>query len=135
MNRNRVKILIYAIIIILSLIVFLIPTEAKAKNDFEIKLAKGIVNPDDYEPSDLTEGDTTVITTKASKITSTIGVIGIIVSVVTLILIGVKFMTGSIEEKAEYKKSMIPYLIGVFIFLTITQLLNIVVKIIEGTDI
>ncbi len=135
MNRNRVKIFIYAIIIILSLIVFLIPTEAKAKNNFEIKLAKGIVNPDDYEPSDLTEGDTTVITTKASKITSTIGVIGIIVSVVTLILIGIKFMTGSIEEKAEYKKSMIPYLIGVFIFLTITQLLNIVVKIIEGTDI
>lgn len=135
MNRNRVKIFIYAIIIILSLIVFLIPTEVKAKNDFEIKLAKGIVNPDDYEPSDLTEGDTTVITTKASKITSTIGVIGIIVSVVTLILIGIKFMTGSIEEKAEYKKSMIPYLIGVFIFLTITQLLNIVVKIIEGTDI
>ena len=135
MNRNRVKIFIYAIIIILSLIVFLIPTEAKAKNDFEIKLAKGIVNPNDYKPSDLTEGDTTVITTKASKITSTIGVIGIIVSVVTLILIGVKFMTGSIEEKAEYKKSMIPYLIGVFIFLTITQLLNIIVKIIEGTDI
>lgn len=135
MNKNKVKIFIYAIIIILSLIVFLIPTEAKAKNDFEIKLAKGIVNPDDYEPSDLTEGDTTVITTKASKITSTIGVIGIIVSVVTLILIGIKFMTGSIEEKAEYKKSMIPYLIGVFIFLTITQLLNIVVKIIEGTDI
>lgn len=135
MNKNKVKIFIYAIIIILSLIVFLIPTEAKAKNDFEIKLSKGIVNPDDYEPSDLTEGDTTVITTKASKITSTIGVIGIIVSVVTLILIGIKFMTGSIEEKAEYKKSMIPYLIGVFIFLTITQLLNIVVKIIEGTDI
>ena len=135
MNRNRVKIFIYAIIIILSLIVFLIPTEAKAKNDFEIKLAKGIVNPNDYKPSDLTEGDTTVITTKASKITSTIGVIGIIVSVVTLILIGIKFMTGSIEEKAEYKKSMIPYLIGVFIFLTITQLLNIIVKIIDGTDI
>lgn len=135
MNRNRVKIFIYAIIIILSLIVFLIPTEAKAKNNFEIKLAKGIVNPNDYDPPDLTEGDTTVITTKASKITSTIGVIGIIVSVVTLILIGVKFMTGSIEEKAEYKKSMIPYLIGVFIFLTITQLLNIIVKIIEGTDI
>lgn len=44
-------------------------------------------------------------------------VIGIIASVAILIVLGIKYMMGSAEEKAEYKKTMIPYLIGaVFIF-------------------
>ncbi len=38
--------------------------------------------------------------------------IGTIVAVAILIVIGIKYMMGSAEEKAEYKKVMIPYLIG-----------------------
>ena len=34
-----------------------------------------------------------------------------------MILLGVKYMLGSVEEKAEYKKSLFPYMIGaVFVF-------------------
>ena len=44
-------------------------------------------------------------------------VIGIIAAVAILIVLGIKYMMGSAEEKAEYKKTMIPYIIGaVFIF-------------------
>lgn len=39
--------------------------------------------------------------------------IGIGISVVVLVVIGIKFMLGSAEERAEYKSSMVPYLIGV----------------------
>ena len=39
-------------------------------------------------------------------------VIGIIASVAIMIVLGIKYMMGSAEEKAEYKKTMIPYLIG-----------------------
>jgi type IV secretory pathway VirB2 component (pilin) len=47
-----------------------------------------------------------------------ISTIGSIISVVALVVIGIKYMIGSIDEKAEYKKSLLPYVIGcVMIFL------------------
>ncbi len=41
-----------------------------------------------------------------------ISTLGIIVAVVVLLILGIKYMVGSASEKAEYKKTMIPYLIG-----------------------
>lgn len=39
-------------------------------------------------------------------------VIGTVISVIVLIILGLKYMLGSIEERAEYKKTMMPYIIG-----------------------
>ena len=38
--------------------------------------------------------------------------IGIVVSVIVLIILGLKYMVGSVEEKATYKKTLLPYVIG-----------------------
>lgn len=38
--------------------------------------------------------------------------IGAVVSVVVLIILGLKYMMGSVEERADYKKTMMPYIIG-----------------------
>jgi len=38
--------------------------------------------------------------------------VGITFAVVILALLGIKYMFGSIEKKAEYKKSMMPYVVG-----------------------
>lgn len=46
------------------------------------------------------------------KVLSAVTTAGIVLSVVMLAVLGVKYMMGSAEEKAEYKKSMMPYLIG-----------------------
>lgn len=47
--------------------------------------------------------------------------VGIVLSVVILVILGIKYMMGSAEEKADYKKTMIPYLVGaIFIFLAPT---------------
>lgn len=46
------------------------------------------------------------------KIFSAIRTAGVVLSVVMLAVLGVKYMMGSAEEKSEYKKSMMPYLIG-----------------------
>lgn len=43
------------------------------------------------------------------KIVSTIGSV---ISVIVLIVLGIKYMMGSAEEKAEYKKTLMPYVIG-----------------------
>lgn len=68
----------------------------------------------------LTPGEITPKPTDADKqiqnigqqVLSAITTAGIVLSVVMLAVLGVKYMMGSAEEKAEYKKSMMPYLIG-----------------------
>ena len=68
----------------------------------------------------LTPGDVSVKSTSADnqiksigeQILSAVTTAGIVLSVVMLAVLGVKYMMGSAEEKAEYKKSMMPYLIG-----------------------
>ena len=46
------------------------------------------------------------------RILSAVTTAGIVLSVIMLAVLGVKYMMGSAEEKAEYKKSMMPYLVG-----------------------
>lgn len=46
------------------------------------------------------------------KILSAITTTGIVLSVIVLSVIGIKYMLGSAEEKAEYKKTLMPYLVG-----------------------
>ena len=38
--------------------------------------------------------------------------VGMLVSVGILMVLGIKYMMGSAEEKASYKKTMMPYLVG-----------------------
>lgn len=51
------------------------------------------------------------------KLVTVVSVIGSFVSVLTLIALGIKYLLGSVEEKASYKKSLMPYVIGaLFVF-------------------
>ena len=46
-----------------------------------------------------------------------LSIMGSALSIICMIILGVKYMTGSVEEKAEYKKTLLPYIIGaVFVF-------------------
>lgn len=49
-------------------------------------------------------------------------VVGIICSVGTLMVIGIKYMMGSIEEKAEYKKTIWIYILGAVLVFGISTL-------------
>ena len=41
--------------------------------------------------------------------------IGMVASVIVLVVLGIKYMMGSVEEKASYKKTLMPYFIGAFL--------------------
>lgn len=58
------------------------------------------------------DADTSGIEGVGSNIVSIVTTIGIIVAVIVLLILGIKYMMGSASEKAEYKKTMIPYLVG-----------------------
>ena len=46
-----------------------------------------------------------------------ISIVGSGISIIALIILGIKYMLGSLEEKANYKKTLLPYLIGaIFVF-------------------
>lgn len=68
------------------------------------------INTEDFKPGNLTSGN--VVSDMGNMIIGVIQVIGIIISVIMLMVLGIKYMVGSVEEKANYKKSMIPYLVG-----------------------
>ena len=89
-----------------------------------------VIDPNDFKPTEMDDSTSQSIIDKGAIIVNVIRTIGIIVTVVSLMLIGIKYMTGSIEEKADYKKSMIPYLIGVFMFFALTQVLSIIIQIV-----
>ena len=55
-----------------------------------------------------------------------IRVVGTIVSVGMLIVLGIKYMMGSAEERAEYKKTLFPYLIGAVLIFAATTLADMV---------
>ncbi|MBR3163167.1 MAG: TrbC/VirB2 family protein [Clostridia bacterium] len=68
------------------------------------------ITPKDVTPS-ATQADND-IQAFGGKILSAITTTGIVLSVIVLAVIGIKYMLGSAEEKAEYKKTLMPYIVG-----------------------
>ena len=112
MNKlKKIKILILTIFIITIMFSF-----------FNIiSNAAGVsINVNDYKPSNLIEDTETI--SFANKIIGLFQAVGNIVSVLALVLIGIKYMMGSIEEKAEYKETMIYYIIGAILVFAISNI-------------
>ena len=83
---------------------------------FSFTIISNAVTDSESIVTTITEGgsntNTSGIQNVGANIVSIITTIGIIVAVVVLLILGIKYMMGSASEKAEYKKTMIPYLVG-----------------------
>ena len=119
MIKNN-KLVIIAIVFLI-LILFAIPT-------YSIATVNPIENPENYEPGGISSTDSDKIVNRVNPILGTITVIGIVISAITLTVLGIKYMIGSVEEKAEYKKSMIPYIIGVVLLLAASTAVGLIAK-------
>jgi len=95
-NRNRMKKIVKSSLLITILnLIFMIRSCAFSVTDMT---GTKISN------SNLTDTGNGIITV--------LTVIGTVISVIVLIILGLKYMMGSVEERAEYKKTMMPYVIG-----------------------
>lgn len=65
-----------------------------------------------------------------NSIIGTITVIASIISVIALIVLGIKYMLGSVEERAEYKKVLWPYFIGAIMVFGITNIINLIINLV-----
>ncbi len=116
-KRNRIVkifcgILVASILLFTANVVFANPT--------------GPINPSELTG---TFEQTSGITTLGQQIIGIITTVGIVVSVVVLVVLGIKYMIGSAEEKAEYKKTMIPYIIGAILVFAASAIASIVMGI------
>ena len=48
--------------------------------------------------------------------------IAAVIAVIIIAILGIKFMIGSTEERAEYKKSFLPLIIGIIVVLSATTI-------------
>lgn len=91
-------------------------TSAKSTSSKKDQTSSGgstsTIDPSDYKPDELSNVETELIFNKTGIILAAIRNISIVTSVIVLMVIGVKYILGSVEEKASYKETMVPYIIG-----------------------
>ena len=69
---------------------------------------------------------TTEISVFGNKVVQIISTIGSILSVIVIIVLGIKYMMGSVEEKATYKKTLLPFIIGAAFIFAASTIANII---------
>lgn len=72
--------------------------------------------------------DTSAITGKAQTWLATIRNVSAIAAVFVITFLGIKYMMGSVEEKAGYKKSFIPLIVGIVIIVAATTIASFLFK-------
>ena len=126
------------IIITIILAMILIFSQAKVyaseEGGLEEDSSEAILDTNKFNPGGLDDAfdDAGGLVDMGATLIGIIRVIGIIVTVVTLMILGIKYMTGSVQEKADYKKTMIPYLIGAILIFGASAIAKAVIAISEN---
>lgn len=63
-----------------------------------------------------------------NRVLGAMKVVGIFVSVAMTMVVGIKYMLSSVEEKAEYKKTAIAYFIGAVLIFATPQLIDFIYR-------
>ena len=117
MDKKKMEKVLSVIMIVIVLLFSLLTVVNAAADDFTPQSVNG-------------HGSDNLSTNSVQKlgndVFNVIRVVGILVSVIMLVVLGIKYMMGSAEEKAEYKKTLMPYVIGallIFAASTLSQIL------------
>ncbi len=85
------------------------------------------IDPNTLTPT-YAPGNETGLKQKATNVMGWIRNIAVIAAVIVVMVIGVKYILGSVEEKAEYKKSFIPIIVGIVIVTAAIQIADFIYK-------
>ncbi len=95
---------------------------------FPITVKAVQIDPNDYKPGGLNQSDTKEINKYGGRVAGIIQVVGTIVSVGAMMIIGIRYVLGSADEKAEYRERIIPYFIGAILLFGASNVVNIIYK-------
>ena len=121
---------IMSIMLVVMMVLFTMPTIVNAADS----VWAGDVGSDVDAPGlanrlhGTTSGATDDVVNIGNQIIGIITTVGVVVSVVVLLVLGIKYMMGSASEKAEYKKTMIPYLVGAILIFGASAITKVVVN-------
>lgn len=117
------KIKILFIIMTIFLILFLVPIHCQAEGVLEgLGGVGGLDNYGKLQEKSSYDG----FLDKVGIFLGFIQVIGSALALICLMVLGIKYMMGSVEEKAQYKKTLLPYFIGALMVFGISNLLRVV---------
>lgn len=107
-RTQKILVFIATILLVFSLGANVVFASSASSNGGSIIAPNGIT---------ATAPEGTEIQDVGGRILGVLQTVGVVLAVIILVILGIKYMMGSAEEKAEYKKTMVPYLVGaVFIF-------------------
>ena len=95
-------------------------------SSFTVVFAEGSApaNPLDGMKPDLTQGSE--ILTKSEEIIGMLRLVGYFIAVGMMVMIGLKYIQASADEKAEVKSAFIKYLIGALLIVFATNIMSFV---------
>lgn len=111
-------------ILLIALMMLTIATPVFA-GDVETNNTAGGFRPSEVKTDTAVEG-TQKVKDVGNSVTSIIRIVGTIIAVAILIVLGIKYMMGSAEEKAEYKKTLFPYIVGAVLIFAASNLADMV---------
>lgn len=115
MNKKTIRI-IASVLAILLLVGFVCTTTVNAAE----------ITANQLKPN--FDADDGGLVDKAGKIMGFIRNISVVGGVIILMILGLKYMMGSVEEKADYKKSLIPLVVGVLVIMSATTIMTFIMN-------
>lgn len=103
----------------------------QGSNGNSSQISDPITNPGYYDPTGTMQDEQEFLELGKTIITI-IRILGTIIAVITLMIIGLRYMFGSLEERANYKETMIPYIIGAIMLFTIPNVLGIIYELVTA---
>ena len=118
--KKKINIFTFLIVFFISVNVFNIQTTFARHSEL-----------DKYKPNVLTTEDAQLVTDKVGIVLGAIRNISVVVSVIALMIIGLKYIFASVEEKANYKATLVPYVIGFVLAIAGTTLVDFIYKMVH----
>lgn len=83
------------------------------------------INTNEYSTS-LSYSEASDIFNRGGKVLKILRNIAAVVSIVTITIIGLRYMVGSVEQKAEYKQTMVPVMVGCILVASLSGILTLI---------
>jgi len=109
----------YLVLILIMLILIIFPLNVNASQ----------INPGDYKSNGPSATEVKDMYNFGGSVAGVIQIAGTIVSAGAMIIIGIRYVIASADEKAEYKERMYPYFIGAVLLFGASNIVKILYNI------
>lgn len=95
-----------------------------------------IANADELDPYSYKPGnggiESDIVVKYAGSISNFLYAISVIVAIISFMVLGIEYITGGISGKAEYKKNLIPMVIGIGIIAFLATIIRVIISLAES---